>query len=342
MHRALEARDTAFDAVFCVGVRSTGVFCRPSCPARTPRKENREFYATAREALFAGYRPCKRCRPMEMPGSQPEWLARLLDAVDAEPSRRLTDAALRRSGFDPVRARRYFVRQFGMTFQAYCRGRRMTTAFQQIRRGMNLDDVALGTGYESHSGFREAFSKTFGAPPGRANGAKCVLAAWVESPLGPLLAGATDEGVCFLEFTDRRALEAQVAALRKHFSCPIVPGRNRHLDRLRSELSEYFAGRRKEFTVPLLYPGSPFQQQVWNYLRTIPYGETRSYEEVAAGIGAAGAQRAVGRTNGLNRLAILIPCHRVVNKDGRLCGYGGGLWRKQFLLDLERQPANRP
>src|SRR5262249_14779761 len=119
------------------------------------------------------------------------------------------------------------------------------------------------------------------------------------------------------------------------FRRPVVPGENIHLARVRDELAEYFAKGRERFTVPLLYPGSPFQQSVWIALLEIPYGETRSYEAIASVVGTAGACRAVGRANGQNRLCILIPCHRVVNKDGRLCGYGGGLWRKQFLLDLE-------
>ncbi|MSR56324.1 MAG: methylated-DNA--[protein]-cysteine S-methyltransferase [Planctomycetaceae bacterium] len=336
MHHAFEARDASFDGIFYVGVRTTGIFCRPSCPARTPKPENREYYATAREALFAGFRPCKRCRPLHAGGTPPFWMTRLLELVEADPAQRHTDADLRERGFEPVRVRRYFVKQFGMTFQAFCRGRRMTTAFQQIRKGRKLDDVALGHGYESHSGFREAFSRTFGTPPGRAMSTDCIVAGWIESPIGPLLAGATDDGLCFLEFTDRRALDAQVASLRKQFCRPVVPGDNRYLQQIRGELAEYFDGRRRRFDVPLLYPGSPFQQAVWNALLEIPYGQTRSYESVATAVGAPGACRAVGRTNGQNRLAIVIPCHRVVNKDGRLCGYGGGLWRKQFLLDLER------
>ncbi|MGQ0636753.1 MAG: bifunctional transcriptional activator/DNA repair enzyme AdaA [Planctomycetaceae bacterium] len=335
MHRACESRDASFDGLFYVGIRTTGVFCRPSCPARAPKPENRRFYATAKEALFAGFRPCKRCRPLHAAGTPPAWLTRLLQLVEADPARRRPDRALRAQGFDPVRVRRHFVSRFGMTFQAYCRGRRMTTAFQQIRRGRKLDDVALGNGYESHSGFREAFSRTFGAPPARAARGDCLLAGWIDSPLGPLLAGATDAGLCFLEFTDRRALETQVATLRRHFRRPIVPGDNRWLARVRDELAEYFNGQRKAFSVPLEYPGTPFQQSVWSALCTIPYGETRSYEAIAEAVGAPGAFRAVGRANGQNRLCIVIPCHRVVNKDGRLCGYGGGLWRKQFLLDLE-------
>jgi AraC family transcriptional regulator of adaptative response/methylated-DNA-[protein]-cysteine methyltransferase len=211
----------------------------------------------------------------------------------------------------------------------------MGKALEQIRRGIDLDEVALGNGYESHSGFREAFAKTFGQSPGRSRTTECILAGWVESPLGPLVVGATQEGVCLLEFTDRRMLESQFATLRKRFHCAIVPGFNEHTERLRAELAQYFVRALKQFTVPLIYPGSPFQQSVWQGLLKIPYGQTRSYEQLASDIGAPGAQRAVGRANGQNRIAIVIPCHRVVNKDGQLGGYGGGLWRKQFLLDLE-------
>jgi AraC family transcriptional regulator of adaptative response/methylated-DNA-[protein]-cysteine methyltransferase len=212
----------------------------------------------------------------------------------------------------------------------------MNEALQQIKRGARIDEVALGNGYDSHSGFREAFARTFGQPPGKGRQTGCVVVTWTESPLGPLLLGATDEGVCLLEFTDRRALETQIASVRRWFQCAIVPGRNGHLDHLQDELERYFAGTIREFCVRLVYPGSPFQRQVWSLLLRIPYGETRSYEDVARALGCPAATRAVGRANGQNRIAIVIPCHRVVNKGGQLGGYGGGLWRKQFLLDMER------
>jgi AraC family transcriptional regulator, regulatory protein of adaptative response / methylated-DNA-[protein]-cysteine methyltransferase len=337
MERAVRARDASYDGLFFTGVRTTGVFCRPSCPARTPLERNRQYFASAREAIFAGYRPCKRCRPLETNGRPPEWVGRLLAEVERQPEARITDAGLRERGIDPARARRFFLKHHGMTFQAYCRGRRMGKALEQIRQGVDLDDVALGNGYESHSGFREAFLRTFGRPPGRSRGADCVVTTWVEGPVGPLVAGASAEGVCLLEFTDRRALEAQVATLRKRFGSAIVPGRNKHLERLTDELTRYFAGTLTEFNVPLVYPGSPFQRAVWDRLLKIPYGATLSYEALAQDIGVPGAQRAVGRANGQNRIAIVIPCHRVVNKNGQLGGYGGGLRRKEFLLDLERR-----
>ena len=223
-----------------------------------------------------------------------------------------------------------------MTFQAFARGRRLGRAFARIREGADLDDVALSHGYDSHSGFRDAFTRLFGAPPGQSRGGGPVTLGWMESPLGPLVAGVTDRGVCLLEFSDRRMLETQVTTLTRRLQSVAVPGEHPLLTQLGAELGEYFAGRRRTFTVPLHYPGTEFQVRVWDALRDIPYGETRSYEALAATVGRPGAQRAVGKANGDNRIAIVVPCHRVVLKDGTLCGYGGGLWRKRRLLELER------
>jgi AraC family transcriptional regulator, regulatory protein of adaptative response / methylated-DNA-[protein]-cysteine methyltransferase len=341
MQRAYQASDASYDGLFYLGVRTTGIFCRPSCRARKPRPENVEFFATCREALFAGYRPCKRCRPLAFTGRPPAWVERLLGELEKDPTARIQDADLRKRGVDPARARRYFRRSYGMTFQAFARARRLGSALEQIRNGKPLDDVALGNGYDSHSGFREAFTRTFGQTPGRSAAADCIRLTWLESPIGPLLAGATAKGICLLEFTERRMLETQFATLRRRFQCAIVPGMNEHLNRLKGELAEYFGGSRRQFTVPLEYPGSPFQRAVWSELLMIAHGETRSYEDIARRIGSPGASRAVGTANGQNRIAILIPCHRVVNKDGRLGGYGGGLWRKRYLLDLERRSNGR-
>lgn len=214
----------------------------------------------------------------------------------------------------------------------------MNTALQAIRHGETVADLAIGHGFESESGFRAAFERSFGRTPGD-TGIDPIRVAWLDSPLGPLLAAARDEGVVLLEFTERRMLEAQFDALRKHFKAPLVPGDHRHLAQLRIELAEYFRGTRQHFTLPLAYPGSEFQRQVWSALLDIPYGETRAYDDLAKAVGRPGACRAVGTTNGKNRIAILIPCHRVVNKNGQLGGYGGGVWRKQRLLELERATA---
>jgi AraC family transcriptional regulator of adaptative response/methylated-DNA-[protein]-cysteine methyltransferase len=266
-------------------------------------------------------------------------MSALLAEVERDPTTRIKDGDLRARGLDPAGVRRHFLAHYGMTFHAYCRSRRMGAALARIRAGADLDDVTFASGYESASGFREAFSHLFGSPPGRGRASDCVLLAWLGSPLGPLVAGATSEGVCLLEFTDRRMIEAQLATLRRRLGRALVPGENDHLERLRSELAEYFAGSRREFGLPLVIPGSPFQQRVWQALRDIPYGETRSYEDLADQLGSPRAARAVGRANGLNRLAIVVPCHRVVTKNGELGGYGGGVWRKRYLLELERRHA---
>jgi AraC family transcriptional regulator of adaptative response/methylated-DNA-[protein]-cysteine methyltransferase len=336
MERAFLHGDAGYDGVFWTAVRTTGIFCRPSCPARKPKRENIEFFPSVKEAMFAGYRPCKRCRPLEIDERPPQWVASLLAKADSDDAR-LKAADLRVLGVEPARARRWFQEHYGMSFAAFCRARRLQRAYTQLRNGAELDDVILGHGYDSHSGFREAFGKFFGAPPGRSRGGDCLVTAMIESPLGPLIAAATSEGVCLLEFTDRRMLEEQLATLGRQFRLPLAPGRNRHLDQLRDELRRYFAGELRVFAVPLAAPGTPFQERAWSELRRIPYGETVSYSELARRVGCPGAQRAVGTANGLNRICIVIPCHRVVNAGGELGGYGGGLWRKRLLLELERE-----
>jgi AraC family transcriptional regulator, regulatory protein of adaptative response / methylated-DNA-[protein]-cysteine methyltransferase len=172
-------------------------------------------------------------------------------------------------------------------------------------------------------------------------GSACVVRT-IDSPLGPLITAATPDGVCFLEFPGPQRLEVQMATLRRHVAGAPVEGMNRHLEQLHAELADYFAGTLTRFTVPLVTPGTPFQQKVWAELLRIPYGETRSYEQIARAVSGITAQRAVGGANGSNRIAIVVPCHRVVNKDGKLGGYGGELWRKEMLLGLERTGTLTP
>ncbi|MGA2975673.1 MAG: methylated-DNA--[protein]-cysteine S-methyltransferase [Spirochaetia bacterium] len=335
MERAYLSKDASFNGLFFLGVHTTGVFCRPTCAARKPLPRNVEYFPTAQAALAAGYRPCKRCRPMDL-DEQPQWVTDLLLEVEQDPSVRIRDGEIRARGIDPATARRYFLKHYGMTFQGYVRARRLGGALSRIREGETLDNAVFDSGYESHSGFRDAFSRIFGDAPGSSRDKDCVLLSWMPSPLGPLVAGATEEGVCLLEFTDRRMLETQFMTVRRLFRLPVVPGSNRHLDVVHDELGRYFEGSLRCFSAPLVFPGTPFQRRVWEQLLLVPYGETRSYEQMAAAVGSPRAVRAVGHANGLNRIAILIPCHRVVNKNGRLGGYGGGLWRKKYLLDLER------
>jgi AraC family transcriptional regulator of adaptative response/methylated-DNA-[protein]-cysteine methyltransferase len=337
--KAYRRSDATYEGIFYLAVRTTGIFCRPTCPARKPLPKNVEFFPTAREALASGYRPCKRCRPMnEM--NQPSWVTRLLTQIEENPMMRIREYDLQRQGVDPASARRYFAKHYGMTFQAYARARRLSHSLSHIRNGTSVDQATYDSGYESPSGFREAYQRLFGSAPTQAADKDCISLTWIKSPLGPLLAGANDQGVCFLEFTDRRMLEGQLKTLRQHFKVPCVPGKHKYLEQLQEELEAYFARKLQRFTVPLNYPGSAFQRKVWSELLRIPYGQTRSYEDLARAVGVPNAQRAVGHANGLNRIAIVIPCHRVINKSGKLGGYGGGLRRKEFLLNLERGQGN--
>ena len=339
MFRAFVERDPGFDGLFYTGVTTTGIFCWPTCTARKPRRENVVFFSTARDALLAGYRPCLVCRPVDVPAATPAPVRRLLAEAEADPALRLSDAALRARGLDPVGVRRWFKRNLGMTFQGYLRALRIGAAFGRIRHGDTATDAALEHGWESLSGFGEAFRKVFGSAPTRASGL-VVTVTRIETPIGPMLAGATDLGICLLEFVDRRMIETQLGRLARLLRASLIPGGSPHFERLADELERYFAGDLRRFAVPLDKRGTPFQQKVWDGLLTIPYGTTRSYADQARAIGAPAATRAVARANGDNRIAIVIPCHRVVGSDGSLTGYGGGLWRKRWLLDLERRGAD--
>ena len=337
MYRALAERDGTYDGVFFAAIRTTGIFCRPTCSAKKPHRENVEYYATVREAVVAGYRPCLRCRPLDPAGASPPWIEDLMVRVDADPARRWKDSDLRAAEFDPARVRRWFLRHHGLTFQAYQRARRLGIALGQIRQGEKWEGVGYTHGFDSASGFHDAFTRAFDAAPNKGATVTPIVVSRFLTPLGPVLAGATEEGVCLLEFADRRMIETQITRLRKWFGQPIVPGGNRHTEKLQGELDIYFTGALKSFAVPLVLPGTEFQVAAWKQLLQIPYGETISYEQQARAMGRPGAQRAVGKANGDNRLAIIIPCHRVVRQNGDLCGYGGGLWRKKFLLDLEKK-----
>lgn len=335
MYDALVRKDSRFEGVFVVGVKSTGVFCRPTCHARKPKLENVEFFPSAREALQRGYRPCRLCQPLAYLGDLPSWLKPILAEVERRSELRLKDSDLRKRGLDPNRVRRWFKKNLGMTFQTYLRTRRISQAFGRIKNGEKVIEAAYESGYESLSGFTESFKKTTGFSPNQSRQQAMVMVTRILTPLGPMLAAANEEGICLLEFIDRRMLETQLQRLRRLLRAELIAGSQPHFDLLEIQLKEYFDGSRKEFTVPLMTKGTPFQQRVWAALLQIPYGETRSYKQQAESIGQPTATRAVARANGDNRIAIIIPCHRVIGANGELVGYGGGLWRKKYLLDLE-------
>ena len=339
-YQALIDKNSEYEGVFFVGVKTTGVFCHPTCPARKPKMENCEFFETAEQALLASFRPCKRCRPLSHPNYTSELVQKLVKAVEENPEKRWKNRDFRELAIDTTTARRQFKKKFGMTFIEYARARRMGLAMKQIRAGEPVIEAQLSSGYESGSGFRDAFSRIMGAPPSKIDEKKILEAAWLDTPLGPMLAVADEQALYLLEFVDRRGLEKEIWRLRQKTKSAIIPGRTEPINRIERELKEYFSGKLIKFTTPLFFIGSPFQKKIWEELKKIPSGETRSYAELAAAIGVPSAFRAVAQANGANQLAIVIPCHRVINKNGELGGYGGGVMRKKWLIKHEKREGS--
>ena len=337
-YEALLEKNSLYEGVFFVGVKTTGVFCRPTCNARKPKFANCEFYRTAQEALLASFRPCLRCKPLSNPNQMSDTVRLLVEHIEADPSKRWKDRDFENLSIGASTARRQFKKRFGMTFVQYARARRMGIAFKEIRSGNSVIDSQLNTGYKSSSGFRDAFSKIMGAAPTKfQDHLKILKASWIDSPLGALLAIADDEGLYLLEFVDRRGLELEIEKLRRKTKSAILPGKTDIICSIEKELQHYFDGTLKNFQTPLHLLGSPFQKSVWEELLKIPYGTTRSYLEQAHKIGKETAFRAVANANGANQIAIVIPCHRIINNNGNLGGYGGGLMRKKWLIDHEKE-----
>src|SRR5436190_5312705 len=273
MYRALLNRDSSFEGIFFVGVRTTGIFCRPTCAAKKPAPENVDFFATQNEAVERGYRPCLRCHPMDPNGHPPKLIERLRAEVERAPDGRLTDKELAALEIDPSTARRQFKRHYGMTFQAYHRARRMGLALREVRRGGRVEEAKNGSGFESASGFREAFTRIFGDPPTEAKARACMFAERIDTPLGAMLAVADDQGLRLLEFADRRALERELTIRRQRLKTNVVPGEHRYLDAIRTQLTRYFSGENLAFEIPLAPIGSKFQIRAWDVLRSIPIAE---------------------------------------------------------------------
>lgn len=337
-YRALLERAEEYNGIFFVGVRTTGVFCIASCRARKPKRENVEFHSSVKSALDAGFRPCKICRPTENAHAAPPAVAQVMAWLRADPQSRITDGWLRQNGIRPEPLRRWFVQHHGMSFHAFQRMLRINAALQELKGGRSATQVAFDSGYDSLSGFAYTYKKLTGSAP--SDPARLILLHRFTTPLGPMLACATEQGICLLEFADRRILETEFKDLQRLLKARIIAGENPHTRQVEREIGEYFAGSRQQFDVALETPGSAFQRSVWQSLRTLDYGSTHSYQSLAERIGRPSAVRAVAAANGANRIAIIVPCHRVLGKDGALTGYGGGLARKQWLLEHERGPAS--
>jgi AraC family transcriptional regulator of adaptative response/methylated-DNA-[protein]-cysteine methyltransferase len=337
LYQHILRRDPELDGVIYIGVKTTGVFCRPVCPARTPLSKNITFYGSPDDALVAGFRPCKRCRPLDDPNAPGVLLDKLLRLVEEDPSRRWSEDDLRDLGIEPATARRQFQKRFDMSFSQYARARRLGHAFNTIRKGAHVIEAQLDAGFESGSGFREAFSRQFGDAPQKSRKAQAFAMDWIDTPLGPMLAIADETHLHMLEFVERKKLQDHVERYRKQFNATVLPGETKALSLIKRELKDYFNGKKLTFDSKIAGAGTEFQGEVWKELRRIPPGVTRSYQEMAERIGRPTAVRAVANANRLNRCAIILPCHRVIGADGSLTGYAGGLWRKQWLLDHEKR-----
>lgn len=337
MYQASVRKDTSFEGIFFTAVKTTGIFCRPSCTARKPKIENVEFLKTSKDCILKGYRPCKVCKPLEKLNETPASILELIEELSENPSLKFKDYDLVKRGLEPSKVRRWFIKNHGITFQAYQRMFRINTAFKKIQKGDSVTETAFDSGFESLSGFNDSFKTVFGVSPQNSKSQRIIDLKRIETPLGTMYACAVEEGVCLLEFTDRKMLETEFMLLAKVLNATIVQGNNPHFSVLENQLNEYFDGTRKTFSVPLFTPGSEFQNSVWQELQNIPYGTTKSYKQQSEAINNPNTIRAVANANGMNRISILIPCHRVTGSDGKLTGYGGGLWRKQHLLELEQK-----
>ena len=336
MYQASFNKNPDFEGVFWMGVKTTGIFCRPTCTARKPKSENVEFFQNTKDAILKGYRPCKVCKPLENPNETPEYIQKILEELRENPALKFKDFDLVQRGVEPATVRRWFQKNHGMTFQAFQRMFRLNTAFKKIQQGENIMETAYDSGFESLSGFNESFKTIFGVSPKNSKTQKIIDLKRIETPIGTMYAAATAEGICMLEFTDRKMLETEFKDLAKSLNAIIIQGENPHFITLEKELAEYFLGKRTEFTVPLSPVGTDFQKSVWKVLMKIPYGETWNYKKQSEVFGDAKKVRAVANANGMNKISILIPCHRVIGSNGTLTGYGGGIWRKQKLLELEK------
>ncbi|WP_411728615.1 bifunctional transcriptional activator/DNA repair enzyme AdaA [Methyloglobulus sp.] len=335
-------KDSFYEGVFITAVKTTGIFCRPSCRARKPKIENVVFYDTAQEALQNGFRPCKLCKPMEKMDETPEYIKNIIKELHENSYLRIRDGSLRQRGIEPSHIRRWFKKHHNTTFHSYQRMLRINTAFNSIKQGKTITNSAFDSGYDSLSGFNDSYRSIFGDSATHFDEKSVINIIRLTTPIGAMFACASDQGICLLEFTDRRMLDTEFKDLCKRLNAVILPGTNPHLEHVQAELSEYFSGKRKKFTVPLDTPGTDFQQSVWKILQNIVFGETQSYKQQAIAINNAQAIRAVASANGNNRVSIIIPCHRVIGSNGHLVGYGGGVHRKKWLLDFEKSNSKEP
>jgi len=326
------AKDRRFDGHFLTGVHSTGIYCRPSCPARAPKRENVRFYASMAEAEAAGLRACKRCAPDRQSNEEAAVLAAIDEIRQASDAAPTLDELARLTGYSPAHFQRLFKRATGLSPAAYARALREERARDALTGEARVTDAIYAAGYGAASRFYAANREKMGmAPSAWANGGRGATIHWAvaETSLGPMLVAATDKGVCRLSFAE------DVAALRARFpNAELVEG-GEDFEALLSEVVASVEQPGEFAHIPLDVKGTAFQEACWKALREIPPGETRTYAQIAAAAGNAKAVRAAGSANARNNVAVLIPCHRVIRTGGDMGGYAYGLDIKRELLRRE-------
>jgi AraC family transcriptional regulator of adaptative response/methylated-DNA-[protein]-cysteine methyltransferase len=329
-------RDASADGAFFYGVRTTGVFCRPSCASRLPRRDNVDFFGSTDEARAAGYRECKRCQPGGLP-RELDIVNRACAALDADPQQRLTLAQLSDAvHVSPFHLQRLFKRVVGVSPRQYQAAQRGAALRDALQRGADVTRATVDAGFGSPSRMYDTAAAELGMAPSeyRRKGAGLrVHYASAPTSLGLVLVATTDKGICKIAFGDDEA--PLVDGLRKEFASAELIADPARLAPFIEQIDAYLRGKRQRFDLPLDIAATAFQQRVWEALRHIPYGETRSYSQIAEAVGSPRAVRAVASACASNPVALAIPCHRVVQKGGALAGYRWGVARKAMLLDAE-------
>jgi AraC family transcriptional regulator of adaptative response/methylated-DNA-[protein]-cysteine methyltransferase len=340
---AVRASDARFDGLFVYAVRSTGVYCKPSCPSRRPRREQVSFYASCEEAEAGGFRACKRCLPREAhtPDPSVEMVLRVCNLIEAREGEAVSLEELGEAlSVSPHHLQRTFKKVTGITPRQYAAADRLRRFKATIKSGRGVTEALYESGYGSSSRLYESASRQLGMTPAsylRGGKGMSIDYTIVGCPVGQLLVAATERGVCSVQFGETE--EELEAALADEYPAASLRREGARLDDFVKALLRHLDGRESSLELPLDVRATAFQSRVWEELRRIPYGETRSYAEVASSLGQPTATRAVARACATNPVALVTPCHRVVRGDGSLSGYRWGVERKGALLARERSHA---
>lgn len=335
LYNALLRRDKTYDGFVWVCVKTTGIYCKLSCSARKPLKQNVEFVFSCEEARNLNFRECKICHPTKPVVLHP-LTTRLIQIIDQSGNKFWRNSDLKHFDIDESSARRAFKKDLGISFIEYTRQRRLANALTHLKNGARTIDAQLEAGFNSPSGFVDAVKKNFGANPSELFERQFLSATWLETPIGPMLCICDHQGLHLLEFAERIGLAKELQVTIDKIA-PICFQNHPYHQIVHDQIKEYFAGTRDKFDLKIAQWGTKFEKNIWRKLQEIPYAQTRSYSQIAQAIDNDKAARAVARANGANKIAIVIPCHRVIGSDGSMTGYGGQIWRKEWLLNHEKK-----